>query len=789
MLCAVSCLSRIRFLSSLLLIGFGLSIAPVFGQGFSDVLNLGGSSASKKSLEQAEVVLKPAPGKTDSSGTVILQVKIPVPDGSHTYSMWSGFSGRTNVRLDEKSLSGLKAIGEFEADRSPKEKQDPILKQRVEYFEGDVTFTQRFQLLPGTKPEDVTLSGEVRFQICDANSCRPMRTQFSVSLSGPAAASKFNMDWQMVSRAGGVEKPGPTRWTVTLSPENAKPGDRVTLSVTSFIAANHHVFALDQNPKNTGLPTEITIDNMTGLRELPKETAFKPSSEPVEHEERGKVQRFHREKVTFTRSFEVAAAKYGVSGRVNFQVCLEGPSGNCRPGRFSFDVGQVAKQVAEAPAAAAGDGDDDSIAALFDGLKLRGIGQTDANQSLGMFLVYAFLGGLILNIMPCVLPVIAIKALSFAQQAGESRMRILALNGSYAVGVVSVFVVLATLAAFNGLSWGAQFQDDTFSLVMCVIVFAMGLSLLGVYEIPVPGFAGSVAGGHREGLSGAFLTGIFATVMATPCSGPFLGATLAWAVKQPAPVIYAVWITMGIGLAFPYLVFAVAPGAVKLLPKPGNWMIYFKQVAGFAMLGTTIYLLSVLPEAMLISSLILLLGVGMALWMIGSLYNYSSSNRRRWIVRFSATGTAAFMAWLALAPGIRLDWQPFSPSQLEAALNSQRPVIIDFTADWCATCKTVEKLTLNTRATKDFVEEHQIVTLKADWTDHSDEIREVLNRLGADAIPTLAIFSPARPKEPIVLQEAWSKSTLLKQLEVVVTENSRPTPAMSAGQSVTQLAP
>ena len=135
--------------------------------------------------------------------------------------------------------------------------------------------------------------------------------------------------------------------------------------------------------------------------------------------------------------------------------------------------------------------------------------------------MFAFLGGLILNVMPCVLPVIAIKVLSFVQQAGEDRGRIFLLNATYSLGVISVFMLLATLAAFFGTSWGGQFQSIEFLVAMSALVFVMGLSLLGVFEIPIPGFVGSSAGGHQEGLGGAFMTGIFATILATPCSGPF----------------------------------------------------------------------------------------------------------------------------------------------------------------------------------------------------------------------------------------------------------------------------
>ena len=379
--------------------------------------------------------------------------------------------------------------------------------------------------------------------------------------------------------------------------------------------------------------------------------------------------------------------------------------------------------------------------------------------------------------MPCVLPVIAIKVLSFVQQAGEDRGRIFLLNATYSLGVISVFMLLATLAAFAGTSWGGQFQSVEFLVAMSALVFVMGLSLLGVFEIPIPGFVGSSAGGHQEGLGGAFMTGIFATILATPCSGPFLGPTLGWSIQQPPTVIYMIWGVMGLGMASPYLLFGLFPGAVRFLPKPGNWMIRFKQIAGFIMLGTTLFLLSILDEAYLIPTLVMLLGIGLGVWMTGNLYNLASPPATRWKVRFSAlciVGLISSYGYHLASADEKLHWEPFTPAAVAEALKNGQPVMVDFTADWCLTCKVVEKATLNTDSTREVVDAHGFVTLKADWTDGSDEIRDLLNRLGGDSIPTLAVFSPARPTEPIVLRDAWSQSTLIEQLQTVVSENSQP---------------
>ena len=253
--------------------------------------------------------------------------------------------------------------------------------------------------------------------------------------------------------------------------------------------------------------------------------------------------------------------------------------------------------------------------------------------------------------MPCVLPVIAIKVMSFVQQAGESRGRILALNAVYSVGVVAVFLVLATLAVGisaggDTLGWGGLFQKAEFNLTMACVMFAMGLALLGVFEITIPGVIGSAAGGaHREGLGGAFLTGVFATLLATPCTGPFMGPALAWSVKQPPATTFLIWGMMGLGMAFPYLVFGFFPQAIELLPKPGNWMVRFKQFAGFALMGTVIFFASFLSTKFVIPLLLMMYGIAVGLWMIGNLYSPISPVKQKTAVRIAAAVLSIGMCW------------------------------------------------------------------------------------------------------------------------------------------------
>jgi suppressor for copper-sensitivity B len=738
-----------------------------------EALELPGLSKISRPASGAKITLEPADAKPGD--TVTVRIVITTADDAYTYSMDESFAGRTRIEI--RSAAGLTEIDRtFTSDRQPKAEQDSLLDQRVEKFPGGVTWTRRFQVAADADPADVHVTGTLRYQICDATSCRPFNEKFDLSLDAEKKEPVFSQRFAPTMRDKGKVNPGPSEWTLTLSPADAKPGDTVTVTVSAKLKDGFHTFAIDHDKKNIGLPTVIDVNSSTGLQ--PLGDGFQADREVELHEEEGKTQRIHHNEVSWSRSFAVtvdaATAGYGVAGRLSYQVC---DALRCIPYKFDFELGRVAKKVAETASVAGavpskpisiGDG-----SSRFDSIQYREPGAEEAVSSLSMYLLYAFLGGLILNVMPCVLPVIAIKVLSFVQQAGESRGRILLLNASYSVGVLTVFMVLATLAAFAGMAWGGLFQHAIFIIAMAALVFVMALSLLGVFELPVPGMVGSVGAAQREGLSGAFLTGIFATLLATPCSGPFLGTTLGWSVQQEPHVIYAVWSVMALGMASPYLLFGLFPGAVKLLPKPGNWMVRFKQIAGFVLLGTTVYLISILGQEYVLPTLILLLGLGLGVWMVGNLYTLSSPPALRWKVRALAlilTGGIAGFGYQIHEGGDELPWEPFSTDALATALDEGRPVLVDFTADWCPNCKLVERISLNRKETRDFVSEHNVKTLKADYTNFSDEITMWLERFDSTSIPVTAVFSPARPTEPLLIRDVYTQSTLLEVLETAASE-------------------
>jgi suppressor for copper-sensitivity B len=760
-----------------------------------DLFNQGGGAGPLVS-ERAQLSAELKPGTVRNGDVVTLSLRLDLPEAHYTYPQ--NATAGTPTKIGVKKLTGLKPLGDgFVATPPPRTKVDSVTKEKYAYFDRSVTWTRKFQVVDAAKLEHVVVEGSVRFQLCTQSLCKPPRPvsfQASARVAGAAsapptvAAANFetvSANEPVIKPAGKMHpfseevtpkhlgKPHPLRLKFELKPKVAKPGDEVTVSITAKIDKGWHAFALTHPDGGVGVPVTIRVTKVHNL--VPVGKGWRPDKapelKPDDTSKKPRTLQEHSGTVTFSRKFKVAKdakpGAIGVSGKFKYQICKT----VCLfPKTVTFSLGDLTTS------SAAPKGSDD-----IDKTPFPGGAQSDVGEgSLGWFLLAAFLGGLLLNVMPCVLPVIAIKVMSFVQQAGESRRRILTLNAVYAAGVIAVFLGLATLAAgvtVSGekLGWGGLFQKPEFNLFMACVIFAMGLALLGVFEIPLPGFIGSAAGGaHREGLGGAFLTGVFATLLATPCTGPFMGPALAWSVKQPIAATYLVWGTMGVGMAFPYLVFGFFPQAIKLLPKPGNWMVRFKQFAGFALMGTVVFFASFLAQKYVVSLLVMMMGISLGLWMIGNLYSPTSHIKHKTTVRITALVLTVAICWFGYAltkeSQNRLPWKEFSNESLNASLAENRTVLVDFTADWCLICKQNEKLALNRRETLEFVKKHDIVPLLADYTEESPVIREWLKKFGTDGVPLTVIFPADRPDKPIVLHGPYLQSTLLEKLEEAVAE-------------------
>jgi len=336
-------------------------------------------------------------------------------------------------------------------------------------------------------------------------------------------------------------------------------------------------------------------------------------------------------------------------------------------------------------------------------------------SSLIYWLGIGFLGGLILNVMPCVLPVIALKIFGFIRQAGESPRRVLALGFTFVAGIFAWFLFLAGLIvafkqAGHQLNWAFQFQHPWFVAGMVVVLLLFSLNLLGVFEIVLPAKvqSGVFNAAGREGYAGTFFHGVFATLMATPCTAPFLGSALGFALAQPAPTVFAMFSSIAAGMSAPYAVLAVKPGWLRYLPKPGIWMVRIKQALGVLLMGTVLWLGWVLVR------------------------------------QFS--------------PGP----EPFPP-QLARALSQHKIVFVDFTADWCVNCKVNERLVLDSAPVQDAFKQRGVILLTADWTRGDEGITALLRKYGRAGVPCYVVFSP--DGHPNVLPETITQDIVLRALD------------------------
>ena len=635
------------------------------------------------------------------------------------------------------------------------------------------------------------------------------------------------------SFGGGDDASGVSVTAQFTAPAAGRPGQ---LFVTATMQPGWHIYSLTQKPGGP-LASKIDLTPPNGVR---VSAAFEPSPPPVK--KTGTVfgdllVETHEGTVTWHAPLELAPgvdpaslATLAIPGRLNVQACNEQ---GCFPPRdyaFTAKLGHgVAlagapeaaperapatppKNRSEAASPANPKSDARSlwqpfttIAALgelvksgFDPKRIEGeIHQQFVNSSpleIAGYIVAGFLGGLILNIMPCVLPVIGLKLLSFVEQSGHDRRKALVLNVWYSLGLMSVFFVLATLAVSpKQLGWGQLFSYTGFTISLAAVVFVMGLSFLGVWELPIPGFAGRGKAGElaaKEGATGAFVKGALTTVLATPCTAPFLGTALAWAVAQPPQLTYAVLLSAGLGMASPYLLIGAFPQLIRFLPKPGAWMDTFKQSMGFLLLGTVVYIFTFLELPLVVPTLGLLFALWAACWWIGRISPLAEpgARARAWLEAAAFAG----VVWIFMFPGLgriaggslafdgladvmrdRFDRQVHRRASL-IALDRQpeksvgrKTVLVDFTADWCPTCKVFEATVLNTATITDAVRKNGVVTLQADWThaEDSPEVTRMLETLGCKEIPVLAIFPAGDPNRPIVFRGGCTQQTLLDALE------------------------
>ena len=391
----------------------------------------------------------------------------------------------------------------------------------------------------------------------------------------------------------------------------------------------------------------------------------------------------------------------------------------------------------------------------------------------------AFLGGLLLNLMPCVFPVLFLKGLALVNSGNEDRRKLRAHGLVYAGGILASFWVLVAVllglrAAGATLGWGFQFQSPVFLALMAGLLFFLALSLAGQFELglSLTGAGGALAA--KQGYTGSFFTGVLAVVVATPCTAPFMGAAIGYALAQSAGVTFAVFTALALGLAAPYLALTLQPAWTRWLPKPGAWMEVLRQAVSVPIFLTVIWLLWVLTQAYGAATLALVLlsflVLAMAGWFLGRW------PARRWALAAAVLlGLAAvLLAWRAPRYAAQpqspangnaslAEWHPWSQAAVDRLVAAGRPVFVDFTASWCLSCQVNERVALERPEVRQALVEHGVVLLKADWTRHDEDITKALAAMNRSGVPAYALYLPGQ-SQPQMLPEALTPGIVLDAL-------------------------
>lgn len=414
------------------------------------------------------------------------------------------------------------------------------------------------------------------------------------------------------------------------------------------------------------------------------------------------------------------------------------------------------------------------------------IQESEFENNFGLALLFAFIGGMILNLMPCVLPVLSLKIFSFVKMSGHSRSLCLKHGLAFSVGVLLSFWVLAgallILQAYGkSVGWGFQLQEPIFVAILASIIFILGLNLFGVMELgtSVTSMAGNV-NTKQEGLTSSFLSGVLATAIATPCTGPFLGSAVGYAFTLPPHLAILIFTMLGVGMAFPYLLLSGFPNLLRFIPKPGNWMITFKEIMGFLMMATTIWLLWVFGAETshfgMVLLVIALLSFSVACWIYGK---WSSPIRKKLTRRLGYLFSLGFFLFGVFViekatsfetfetsqnhDEIASNWEPFSPERIRELQSQGIPVFVDFTAKWCLICQT-NHLALTTKESENKFDETKVVRMKADWTKNDPLITKELNKFGRSSVPLYVLYGTDQEESPKILPQVLTSDIVIDYL-------------------------
>ncbi len=722
-----------------------------------------------------------------SGKTGRLHVKATIQSGWHMYSTTQAEGGPNKTTIDLVSDS-IELSGPFVPDHAPDISiYDVWPGLPIEEHHDVVTWTAGFKVVKPLVPEKDALELVLSGQVCKTDgSCIPIDEKLSAAFKG-SYSEKTRVHKLRVDSTQ-------AEWTASIEPGQVRPGETTTLVLNATTDPGYHLYPFLK--EESEYRTVIVATAKAGLR-----FGEPVTKAAIAHDTRLETPIAYHEgnvawRIPITIPENAKEGEYPIEVQVGFMTCSDracsARSGLSAAGKIvvsknpadskqlaAMSFAEVAyKEVVDRPSLV--DWIDAPMANPADmpEVKLGGNG-------LEMWMVFAALaGGFILNFMPCVLPVIGLKLMGFVNQSGSSRAKVISLNLSYVAGILAVMLVLASAniiakAAGDAFGWGQQFTRIEFQVPMAVLIFAMALSFLGVWEIPIPGFATSNKSGklmEQEGLGGAFFKGILTTLLATPCSGPFLGTLFGLTLTLSVTSILLLYLLVGLGLGMPYLAICFYPSAIKLLPKPGAWMDTLKQVLAFPLLFTVVYFVAMIAPDYRIATLILLIVVWFACWLIGRVPAYAEAYRLRsaWLAGVATTVLGGIFAFSYFGPVHHdVPWIPYDEALLAKHRSEGKTVMIEFTARWCLTCQSNMKFAIDRPRVAELVNENGVVPLLADWSEPSDAILSKIKELDSLSIPLLAIYPADPSQKPIVLRDAITESQLIEALKSAGPSQSR----------------
>ncbi len=619
-------------------------------------------------------------------------------------------------------------------------------------YEGEVVFPFSITAAKSAAVGSANLHAKVDWLVC-REVCIPEKTELDLTrtVADHATGAVSQAELQLIQRFEALlPKAAPAGFKPVFEPEDG--GFRLAVT-TGRRETSAVFFPADQDVVDNPAPQIVTPTAKGLILELKKDANLTANPSQL----RGVLE------LSDGRTFEVTAMRGVVPGASKLVASVP----------ITASAGSVPSPPSPTSASA-----QSAPSAGASGLPPQALESAGLLRSTGL----AFLGGLLLNLMPCVFPVLFIKALALVRSSGEARHMMRAHGFVYAAGIVVSFwalvaVLLGLRAAGSHLGWGYQFQSPVFLALMASLLFFLGLSLAGQFEI---GLTLTSAGGElaaKQGYTGSFFTGVLAVIVATPCTAPFMGAAVGYALAQSTLVTFAVFTALALGLAAPYVALTLQPAWTRFLPKPGAWMEVLKQATAVPVFGTVIWLAWVLAQAygaaLLAALLTSFLLVAMAGWFLG-----------RWPAQRWASAIAIFLllgvvGLSVFAPGrleatpasnatsaagsLHAGWEPWSAEAVSRYQAQGRPVFVDFTASWCLSCQVNERVALRQPEVQKAFVDANVALLRADWTQHDEAIGDTLAKLGRSGVPAYVLYVPGE-SSPRLLPEVLTPGIVMDEI-------------------------